>query len=205
MSTVRARRTDPGRRDRLIDITIDLIAEIGVAGISHRKITARADVPLGSLSYHFNGLDDLLYEAFTRFANSIADTFAARLGAAADTTQAQAMVVDLIHHLSDQQSNRDQVITYELYTLAARDPRFRQITSTWMQRSRHELERHFDPRTARQLDALIEGVAIHRALDPEPADRELTRDAVAKIVAPQPSQDETPAAATPASNPSMLG
>ncbi|MDT0343904.1 TetR/AcrR family transcriptional regulator [Streptomyces litchfieldiae] len=180
---MKSRRTEPGRRDRLIDITIDLIAEIGVAGLSHRKIAARADVPLGTLTYHFGGMDGLLYEAFTRFANSIADTFTARLGAAADAEQAQAAVLDLIHSESGRQSNRDLVIVFELYTLAARDPKFRRITSTWMRRSREDLERHFSPRAARQLDALIEGAAIHRALDPEPADRELMRDAVAKIVA----------------------
>jgi DNA-binding transcriptional regulator YbjK len=75
------------------------------------------------------------------------------------------------------------VITAELYTLAAREPRFRQITSAWMRRSRQALERHFDARTARQLDALIEGLALHRALDPEPAGRELTREAVERITA----------------------
>ncbi|MFF2331765.1 MULTISPECIES: TetR/AcrR family transcriptional regulator [unclassified Streptomyces] len=189
---MKTRRTDPGRRDRLIDITIDLIAESGVAGLSHRKITARADVPLGSLSYHFDGMYELLHEAFTRFADAVADAFTARLSAAADAAEAQVAVVDLVHQLSGEASNRDQVITYELYTLAARDPRFRRITRDWMCRSRQALERHFDPRTARQLDAFIEGMAIHRALDPEPSDRDLTGEAVAKIVAPLHPGNETP-------------
>jgi len=50
-----------------------------------------------------------------------------------------------------------------------------------MRRSRVELERHFDSDTARQLDALIEGLAIHRNLDPEPPSRALTEQAIAKI------------------------
>lgn len=37
-----------------------------------------------------------------------------------------------------------------------------------MARSRQALERHFDATTARLLDALIEGLTIHRALDTEP-------------------------------------
>ena len=78
-ATVEARRSDPGRRDRLIDVTLDLIAEVGVAGISHRKIAAHADVPLGSMSYHFHGMEELLHEAFTRFADTIAASFEARL------------------------------------------------------------------------------------------------------------------------------
>lgn len=50
-----------------------------------------------------------------------------------------------------------------------------------MNRSRRLLEQHFDPDTARQLDALIEGLALHRALDTEPQERELTRLAVLRM------------------------
>ncbi|WP_129336535.1 TetR/AcrR family transcriptional regulator [Cellulomonas endophytica] len=179
---MRARRTDPDRRDRIVDATVDLIAEVGVAGVSHRKIAARADVPLGSMTYHFTGMDELLHEAFTRFAEHVAASFEARLGAARDVEEAVEAVVDLVHELSDHGNHRDQVVSYELYTLAARDPRYRAITTGWMARSRRELERHLDPSLTRQLDALIEGLALHRALDEDPFDRSVTLDAVRKIV-----------------------
>lgn len=43
-------------------------------------------------------------------------------------------------------------------------------------RSRHAFERHFDPTTARVLDALVEGLTIHSALDTESHDpRDLAR------------------------------
>ncbi|CAM5488856.1 hypothetical protein SGRI78S_04750 [Streptomyces griseus subsp. griseus] len=61
-------RTDPERRDRIIDAVLDLIVDEGVAGVSHRKVAARAGVPLGSMTYHFSGMDELLHEAFTRFS-----------------------------------------------------------------------------------------------------------------------------------------
>ncbi|GAA2938954.1 hypothetical protein GCM10010518_27490 [Kitasatospora cinereorecta] len=50
-----------------------------------------------------------------------------------------------------------------------------------MPRSRRLLERHFDAATARQLDALIERLTLHRARDDTPHDRELTRLAVARL------------------------
>ena len=181
---MRARRTDPDRRDRLVGVTLELIAEAGVSGVSHRKIAAAADVPLGSMTYHFTGMDELLHEAFTRFAEHIAGSFQARLSAAENPQEAVEAVVDLVHELSEPGSHRDRVLAYELYTLAAREPRYRAITSSWMRRSRQELQRHFDPRTTRQLDALIEGLALHRALDEDPFDRSLTEDAVRRIVAP---------------------
>jgi DNA-binding transcriptional regulator YbjK len=183
-----ARRSDPERRDRLIDVTLDLIAENGVAGISHRRIATRADVPLGSMTYHFDGMDDLLHEAFTRFAGTIVERFEQSLGAATTPDEARAAVVALIHDdLASEGRLRDQVLSYELYTLAARQPRYRAITREWMRRSRVELERHFDPDTARRVDALIEGLSIHRVLDPEPPSRSFTEEAVARITAPSPS------------------
>jgi len=180
MPTRTTRRSDPDRRDRLIDTAIDLIAEVGVAGVSHRKIAARADVPLGSMTYHFSGLDELLREAFERFAETIIRRFEARLGAASTLEEARAALVDLIH-VDLAESSREQVLTYELYTLAARKPEFRRITREWMRRSRVELERHFDAATARQVDALIEGIAIHRALETEPQSREVTATAITRI------------------------
>ncbi|WP_069172953.1 TetR/AcrR family transcriptional regulator [Streptomyces griseus] len=173
-------RTDPERRARILAATLDHIADAGVAGVSHRKIAARAGVPLGSMTYHFTGMDDLLHEAFTGFAAHIASLFEQHLGAATDAVQACEAVTDLIHTLSEG-PQRDLVITQELYTLAARRPEYRVLTQTWMHRSRHVLQQHFDADTARQLDALIEGLALHRSLDTAPQGRDLTLLAVTRI------------------------
>lgn len=172
--------TDPLRRERILTATLDHIAEEGVAGVSHRRIAGRADVPLGSMTYHFDGIDDLLREAFTRFADHIVDVFEQYLGRAGTPEQAGEAVIDLIHVLSDG-PRRDLVLTQELYTLAARRDEYRELTHAWMNRSRRLLELHFDPDTARQLDALIEGLALHRSLDTEPQGRELTRLAVLRM------------------------
>ncbi|MFJ4466739.1 TetR/AcrR family transcriptional regulator [Streptomyces sp. NPDC089424] len=172
--------TDPQRRARIVAATLDLVAEEGVAGVSHRKIAVRAGVPLGSMTYHFSGIEEVLREAFGQFAGHIVAVFDAHLAAAADREEAREAVTDLVHTLSEG-SGRDLVLAQELYTLAARRPAYRELTHEWMRRSRHHLERHFDPDTARQLDALIEGLVLHRALAREPHDRALTREAVRRI------------------------
>lgn len=136
------------------------------------------------MSYHFQGMEDLLHEAFTRFADTIAACLEARLSAAHNLEQALPADVDMVHEPSEPASNRDRVITYELCTLAVRDRRYRAITSSWMRRSRQGLERHFDPQITRQIDALIEGLALHRALDGDPFDRGLAEEAVHKMLAP---------------------
>ncbi|MEV7974354.1 TetR family transcriptional regulator [Cellulomonas sp. NPDC089187] len=165
----RPRRHDPGRRDRIVDVCIEVIAAHGVEGVSLRRVAEAADVPLGSMTYHFSGRDELLRVAFTRFAESVSDRWTSRIAALPtdDREAAIQAVVDLI--TQDVFPDTDElVLTHELYTLAARDPRYRELTNAWMRRSRQALERSFDPATARILDALIEGLSIHRALDTEP-------------------------------------
>ncbi|MEO3752065.1 TetR family transcriptional regulator [Streptomyces sp. B6B3] len=171
---------DPGRRERIIRACLDVIAESGVAGTSHRRVAAAAGVPLGSMTYHFSGMDELLHEAFTRFAQSVSDQFERRMAAAADVDAAKRAIVAIItDDVFD--THRDLVLTHELYTLAAREPAFRTLTNAWMARSRAALERHFDPTTARLLDALVEGLTIHRALDVEPQDPALVTAAVERL------------------------
>ncbi|WP_130799319.1 TetR/AcrR family transcriptional regulator [Streptomyces otsuchiensis] len=176
------RRNDPDRRDRIIDAALEVIAADGVAGTSHRRVAARAGVPLGSMTYHFTGMDQLLHESLTRFATRVSDRFEQRLASAGAPAEVADAVVELI--LQDVFDDPDSlVVTLELYTLAARRPEFRDLTHDWMARSRASLERHLPPSTARQLDALIEGLSIHHALDPGPYTRALVRAAVERVIA----------------------
>lgn len=166
--TARTRRHDPDRRDRIVSAALDVIAEHGVAGTTHRRVAARANVPLGSMTYHFAGLDDLLRAAFTRLAEETSRLFAARLGAASSREEAEEAVLGII--IGDPGTNeRNLLLSYELYAFAARHPPLRSVMRDWMAMSQHALRRHFDQDTARALDALIEGLMIHRSVDPAPA------------------------------------
>jgi DNA-binding transcriptional regulator YbjK len=114
------------------------------------------------MTYHFTGMHDLLHEAFSRFARATSEQFEERIAAANNADTAKQAIADAITHvvLSNQ---RDLVLTHELYTLAARDPAYRDITNAWMVRSRRTLEEYFDPTTARILDALRGRLLIHEA------------------------------------------
>lgn len=132
------------------------------------------------MTYHFTGMDELLHEAFTAFTQSVIAQFDRRMATASGPAEAKQAVVSLI---TDDvfATQRDLVLTHELYTLAAREPAYRAITAAWMKRSRDALELHFDPETARLLDALIEGLTIHRALDPDPRDPHEVEIAITRI------------------------
>ncbi|MEV4637852.1 TetR family transcriptional regulator [Actinoplanes sp. NPDC049548] len=179
-----ARRHDPDRKSRIIDVTVDIIAEHGVAGTTHRRIAAAADVPLGSLTYHFDGLDDLLTQAFRRHAERMSRSYAAAFAGVRTHDQFVDAVTDLIHSDADADS-RDWAVAYELYLAALRDPALREVTDSWMRTSRSVLERFTDPTTARGVDALIEGLVMHKVLaTTSGATRSETRDIIARLVPP---------------------
>ncbi|NEG54573.1 TetR/AcrR family transcriptional regulator [Bifidobacterium platyrrhinorum] len=175
------RRFDPERKDRIIEACLDVIAAKGVAGASHRVIAAAANVPLGSMTYHFDGMADLLHQAFERYANRCVEAFAARMDEATDEDGACEAVA---RHIETDlvSTQRDLVINMELYTIAARDHAYRDITERWMAASRAQLERFFDAPTAAMLDSLIEGLTLHRALGDDSLGAGTVREAIRRIV-----------------------
>ena len=48
------------RRDSIINAAAEIAADEGFSAISHRSVARRAGVPLGSTTYYFGSLDDLL-------------------------------------------------------------------------------------------------------------------------------------------------
>jgi TetR/AcrR family transcriptional regulator, regulator of biofilm formation and stress response len=177
----RARRHDPDRKARIVDAAIEVIAEHGVAGATHRLIAAAADVPLGSLTYHFTGLEDLRAQAFQRHAERMSVIYAAHFDAVQTREQLVDAITDLIHGDAGADTH-DWAIAYELYLAALRDPALRAVTETWMRTSRTVLERFVDPTTARGVDALIEGLVMHKVLSTSPLPREQIRSIITRAV-----------------------
>ncbi len=180
MAATELRKNDPGRRQRIVDATLDVIADHGVADTTHRRIAARAGVPLGSVTYYFASLDVLLTTAFQQLAAQGAGALGARLEAATDRAGACGAVVDIIAG-SIWAEPRTLLLSYELYAFAARHPPVTMVMQQWMDHSRIALGRFFDPLTARALDALIEGIGIHNSIDAAPLDREAIRAIVHRM------------------------
>ncbi|WNB85725.1 TetR family transcriptional regulator [Cellulomonas sp. ATA003] len=181
----RVRRVDPHRRERILDAAIDVMAARGVAGTTHRVIAAAADVPLGSLTYYFTGLDDLRAQAFARLAERATRAYAAHFDGVRSAEDLVDAVTDLVHDAAGSRPD-EWVVAYELYLAALRDPALRSVTEAWMRASRGVLERFVAPDVARGLDALVEGLIMHRTLSTAPASRDETRAAVRRALAPLP-------------------
>ena len=64
ITRVTKRARDPeGRRNKILQAAGELIREIGVTAVTHRKVAERAQVPLGSTTHYFRSLTDMLAEA----------------------------------------------------------------------------------------------------------------------------------------------
>lgn len=71
-------------RTRLMDATVAVLADAGIAGLSARAVGARAGVNPALIYYHFDRLDDLLAEAAREVTEARASTYAQRLAEVAD-------------------------------------------------------------------------------------------------------------------------
>jgi DNA-binding transcriptional regulator YbjK len=178
--TQQSRRNDPARRQRIIDATLAVIADLGTAATTHRRIAEAAQVPLGSVTYYFATLEDLLTAAFMQLAADSSAGFRAHLEVATDRATACTAVIDIIANQIWAEP-RTLLLSYELYAFAARHPAVGAVMQQWMDSSRDALGRFFDPLTARALDALIEGLGIHNSIDRAPLDRDAVKIIVERI------------------------
>ncbi|WP_119698156.1 TetR/AcrR family transcriptional regulator [Microbacterium halotolerans] len=173
---------DPDRRERILDGTLDVVADVGVHATTHRRIAEAAGVPLGSLTYHFDGLHDILASAFARLSETMSVTYADIVASAASPADAEAAVVDLICGPVYAEP-REMVLIFEMYAYANHNPAVAETTRRWLLRSRESLMMHFPEPVARALDVLIEGWPMHRTFERTPLDRALVAQTVHALVA----------------------
>lgn len=182
----RPRRHDPERGTRILDAALDVLAERGVAGTTHRHIAARADVPLGSVTYHFSSLADLQAQAFARYVELQSAEFERAFDGVETTGQLVEVLTEFVH--SGLARRRSACLGFELHLAALRDAGLRVLTQRWTLHSRSVLARFTDPDTAASLDALLEGMIMHALLATDPEPREKTRDAIALMLSSRKSR-----------------
>ncbi|MCY0956155.1 TetR/AcrR family transcriptional regulator [Streptomyces sp. H27-H5] len=172
------RRHDPERRQRIIDAAIRVVGAKGIAGLSHRSVAAEADVPLGSTTYHFKTLDDLLVAAL-RQANEhfvlVPDPGEPDLATA---------LARLLGELLAAGRDRGRVeLEYELYLAALRRPALRPVAAEWCGAVAAALGERTDPVTARALVAVMDGISLQVLLTDAEYDPAYTRDILGRVLA----------------------
>ncbi|QKV95621.1 TetR family transcriptional regulator [Streptomyces sp. NA02950] len=175
------RRYDPGRRQRIIDAAITVVGERGIGGLSHRTVAAEADVPLGSTTYHFATLDDLLVAALRQVnADWLAELERWERGVDPDRPLAGELL-RLIETLLDGERVR-LALEYELYLTALRREAVRPMAAACLDEMAALLARRTgDLGTARAVAALLDGVILQVLLTGRPLERTEVRAALERL------------------------
>lgn len=175
---------DRGRevRLRLLSTAAELIAELGWNAVSTRILAEHAGVTPGLVHYHFPSLQALLRDAALGMVSDLLS--AAEL--IFEDAQTLDVGVDLMLGSLDAHSGRDptSVLFTETYLAATRDETLRIELITLVEEFRQKLARWLGEhgastpqKTASVLAAAIDGVMLHRALNPE-----LTSSVVAPVL-----------------------
>ncbi|MHC3468538.1 TetR/AcrR family transcriptional regulator [Streptomyces sp. 7R007] len=176
------RRYDPDRRQRIIDAAIRVVARNGLAGLSHRSVAAEADVPLGSTTYHFTTLDELMVAALRQASEGFAKVLASRGRLAGPCPDLAAELAGCIGEwLAGDPTGVE--LEYELYLAALRRPALRPVAAEWADDVAALIARHTDPVTARALVALLDGICLQVLLTGVPYDEEYAREMLARVLA----------------------
>lgn len=158
-------------RLRLLDAAAELIPERGWGGVSTRLLAERAGVRPGLVHYHFASLQALLREAAVATVRALLEEMETLLDRAGPPETA----LDLMLERLDQHTGRDPVsaLFSEAYLTATRDPELgaalAELLAEFNTRVASWLARHGAPtpeRTAAVLAAALDGVMLHRALNP---------------------------------------
>lgn len=138
---------------------LDIVAERGVEGLTHRAVAQKAGVPLGSTTYHFKALDDLLAAAIRQAkiaTDADLDQFGAGLGP--DTDIAAALAEYLLGLLENSWGRT--VVELELYMAALRRPQLLALSQEWDQALPRVLSQHLDAVTAQTLSVVCDGLVL---------------------------------------------
>lgn len=112
------------RRDALVRAAVEVAAEQGTAGVTHRAVTERAGLPLASASYFWTSISDLAAEALeTSVAahTEALDSLAAALAGEAHTPDEVGAAVAA----ATQPRLPETLAQFEAYLSAARTPEMR--------------------------------------------------------------------------------
>ncbi|MEU7144610.1 TetR family transcriptional regulator [Nocardia sp. NPDC046473] len=180
------RQRDPRMRDRIIAAALGLIAERGLAGLTHRGVAAAAGVSLSSTTYYFATLDDLIHLALQRCLDQQTDYQRDLRERLADAGREELLtaLTDMAMDCFGPHRN-DVLIQYELCMAALRRPELRTTASLFAERTITTLTQFTDPATATVLYDLTMGLVLRGLAAQHPPDRATVQNELSAAFTPQ--------------------
>lgn len=161
---------DPERPLRIALAALEVVGDRGVEGLTHRAVAEVAGVPLGSTTYHFKTLDDLLVAAI-REAKRATDAqlveWSDSLLGSDSPDLPHALATYVLDTLTEHWGRT--VVEIELYMAALRRPTLLALSREWDENLVSILAQHTDPETARILALVVDGVFVSAMIHGKPA------------------------------------
>jgi DNA-binding transcriptional regulator YbjK len=191
MSTASPQRRGRERRRTILDAALRVISRDGVGATTHRAVAAEAGVPLGTVTYHYGSIDNLLESALRWFAEeettrlrAVANNLAGRR--AAPDEIAAAIVGELAT-----EPHAAALPQFELYLEAARRPALRaaarECLAAYGGVAEAALRAGGSPRAeegALLFVAMVDGLALHQMATARDHHLALVGDALRQLFIP---------------------
>jgi TetR/AcrR family transcriptional regulator, regulator of biofilm formation and stress response len=177
---LRRPRDPAGRRQAIIDAATRVIAEAGLAGLTHRRVAEVADVPVGSTTYYFKDLDELREAALGDAAHASIEGLDEWAEALSDNTDLPGALARLTAEFL---ANHDRYrAVNELYAAASHRPELRPLARMWSDGLIKILEPRTGRATARAVAVFIDGALLHVLITGEPLSTAALTQALAKLL-----------------------
>src|SRR5471030_518372 len=162
---------EESRREQLIAVTIDSLAELGYVSSTLAQIAGRAGVSAGLVAHYFGDKDGLLDAAFRSLSRRVGDQVRARL-ARARTPRGRVQAVIDANLAPAEFDQRTGTAWLAFWGQVVHAPRLKRVQRVYQQRTlsnlQHALKRLLPPDEARSLAymiaAMIDGVWLRAAL-----------------------------------------
>ena len=179
------------RRAQILDAAIDVIAERGLEGVTHRAVANAAGVPLSATSYFFASMDELIGAAVTRIADGVLQAVESFIddttNRGSTETSVDAAIDRMLAALAGPRDRQIQV-QFEAYLATNRRPDLIESVRRIVEAYEHaattilaSLGATEPEMAARHLIAVLDGFALQRIANPRPDDQDAVRAAVNAI------------------------
>jgi DNA-binding transcriptional regulator YbjK len=174
------------RREALLRAAVEVVAERGVSGATHRAIAARAGVPLSTTSYFFASIDELVLEALREFVARRVAELEAITAAVSEEGGSTAELTERFVSALTTAPTAPAVAQFESYLEVTRHPELRPEIESVLAAFERLAEAALAAAGARRpkegaraFVALADGFALHRLAWPRGAgDAAALRDAL---------------------------
>lgn len=192
---LRRKRDPEGRRLAIVDAAAELIIEIGGSALTHRKVAARAGVPLGATTQYFDTLDDLRDAALRRISEHIDAKVELVHRAVVEHGASPRLLAELLHRaIVDAGTVRaESAVT----SAAMHDPTVRGLARRWSAEIIGFLAPVYGDERATAAAVFVDGVMWHARLNEHPLDQTLIEHALSGLLgAPASSSHPAPSTAS---------